>query len=166
MREPSPQERLAIAEKPMLAPFSRILLCYDGTPEGQRALRCGAMLARQLQAETHLLSVLDTACWSKGFGVLALMDFEVDAEEANKTLAEGIGKLRAWGVAATGHAEVGDAVEHIARLADSIHADLIVVGHQPQGVFARWLTGENHASLLDRVSCRVLFEVADYSLAD
>ncbi|HEY4298619.1 MAG TPA: universal stress protein [Paraburkholderia sp.] len=145
----------------MLAPFSRILLCYDGTPEGQRALRCGAMLARQLQAETHLLSILDTTCWSSGFGVLASMNFDVDEEEANKTLAEGINRLRGWGVAATGHAEVGSAVEHIVRLAHSIHADLIVVGHQPLGVFARWWTGDNHASLLDRVSCRVLFEVAD-----
>ena len=145
----------------MLAPFSRILLCYDGTPEGQRALRCGAMLARQLQAETHLLSVLDTTCWSSGFGVLASMNFEIDEQEANKTLKEGIDRLRAWGVVATGHSEVGNAVGHIARLAHFIHADLIVVGHQPQGAFARWWTGENHASLLDRVSCRVLFEVAN-----
>lgn len=145
----------------MLAPFSRILLCYDGTPEGQRALRCGAMLARQLQADTHLLSILDTSSWSNGFGVLTSMNFEVDEKEANKALTDGINRLRGWGVAATGHVEVGNAVEHIARLARSLHADLIVVGHQPQGVFARWWTGENHASLLDRVSCRVLFEVAD-----
>jgi hypothetical protein len=29
-------------------------------------MRCGAVLARQLQAETHLLSVLDMNCWSTG----------------------------------------------------------------------------------------------------
>ncbi|SIT45520.1 UspA domain-containing protein [Paraburkholderia ribeironis] len=145
----------------MLAPFSRILLCYDGTPEGQRALRCGAMLARQLQAETHLLSVLDTTCWSTGFGVLASMNFEVDKREAERTLDEGIDKLRAWGVVATGHLAVGGAVENIARFARLLHPDLIVVGHQTQGIFARWWTGENHATLLDRVSCRVLFEVVD-----
>ncbi|MFL9932971.1 universal stress protein [Paraburkholderia sp. RL18-103-BIB-C] len=145
----------------MLAPFSRILLCCDGTPEGQRALSCGAMHARQLQAETHLLSILDTTCWSSGLAVLASMNFQIDEEEASKTLAEGIDKLRTWGLVATGHVEVGNAVEHIARWAQSIHAVLIVVGHQPQGVFARWWSGENHASLLDRVSCRVLFEVAD-----
>ncbi|OAJ56915.1 universal stress protein UspA [Paraburkholderia ginsengiterrae] len=149
----------------MLAPFSRILLCYDGTPEGQRALRCGAMLARQLQAETHLLSIMDTTCWSNGFGVLASASFEMDERDARKTLEEGIVRLHAWGVSAQGHFEVGSAVEHIARLAHAIHADLIVLGHQPQGVFARWWTGENHAGLLDRVPCRVLFEVAD-SLVD
>lgn len=145
----------------MLAPFSRILLCYDGTPEGQRALRCGAMLARQLHADTHLLSILDTTCWSTGFGVLASMNFDDDVDAANKALVDGINRLRGWEVVATGHVEVGNAVEHIVRLARSLRPDLIVVGHQPHGVFARWWTGENHASLLDRVSCRVLFEVAE-----
>ena len=145
----------------MLAPFSRILLCYDGTPEGQRALRCGAMLARQLQAETHLLSILDTTCWSNGFGVLMPTNFEVDELEAKKTLEEGISRLHAWGVNAKGHSEVGSAIDNIAHLANVIRADLIVVGHHPQGIFARWWSGENHASLLDRVSCGVLFEVTD-----
>jgi hypothetical protein len=40
-----------------MAPFNRILLCYDATPEGRLALRCGAALAQQLQTETHLLSI-------------------------------------------------------------------------------------------------------------
>jgi nucleotide-binding universal stress UspA family protein len=95
---------------------------------------------------------------------LVSMNFELDELEANKTLQQGIDRLRAWGVLATGHSEVGSAVEHIARVARSIHADLIVVGHQPQGIFARWWTGENHASLLDRVECRVLFEVTDLAV--
>lgn len=145
----------------MLAPFSCILLCYDGSPEGQRALRCGAMLARQLRAETHLLSILDTTSWPSGFAVLASMNFEADELEAKQTLKEGQNRLEAWGVTAAGHYGVGSAVDHIARLAYSIHADLIVVGHHPQGTFARWCNGENHAKLIDRVPCRVLFEVAD-----
>lgn len=38
--------------------FNWILLCYDATPAGRRALHCGAALAQRLQAETHLLSIL------------------------------------------------------------------------------------------------------------
>lgn len=144
----------------MLAPFTRILLCYDATPEGQRALRCGAMLARQLQAETHLLSVLDVTYWPCGFDVLSSMKFEMDEMEAKKTLDQGLDRLRVWGVTATGHSVVGSAVDQIARLANLLHADLIVIGHHPHGLFSRWWSGENHALLLDRVSCDVLFEVA------
>ncbi|MGF6754170.1 universal stress protein [Paraburkholderia sp. GAS334] len=143
-----------------MAPFNRILLCYDATPEGQLALRCGAALAQQLHAETHLLSIFDCTYWSSGFDVLSSMKFEIDEQAARETLREGIERLRAWGVTATGHYSTGNAVDHISRLADSLKVDLIVIGHHPHGFFARWWEGENHALLLDRVSCGVLFEVA------
>ncbi|MFM0732620.1 universal stress protein [Paraburkholderia sediminicola] len=144
-----------------MAPFNRILLCYDATPEGRLALRCGAALAQQLQAETHLLSFLDSTYWSSGFDVLSSINFEVDELAAKETLSEGIDRLQAWGVTATGHYSTGNAVDQICRLADSLKVDLIIIGHHPHGLFARWWTGENHALLLDRVSCGVLFEVAD-----
>lgn len=144
-----------------MAPFNRILLCYDATPEGRIALRCGAALAQQLQAETHLLSIFDRTDWSSGFDVLSSMKFEVDEQVARETLREGTDWLRAWSVTATGHYSVGNAVDQISRLAESLKVDLIVIGHHPHGLFARWWTGENHASLLDRVSCGVLFKVAN-----
>ncbi|OUL96404.1 universal stress protein [Paraburkholderia hospita] len=144
-----------------MAPFNRILLCYDGTPEGRLAMRCGAALAQQLEAETHLLSILDCSYWSSGFDVLSAMKFEVDEQAARETLREGIDRLRAWGVVATGHYSTGNAIDQITRLADSLKVDLIVIGHHPRGLFARWWTGENHALLLDRVSFGVLFEVAN-----
>ncbi|CAE6889711.1 hypothetical protein R69749_07536 [Paraburkholderia domus] len=143
-----------------MAPFNRILLCYDATSEGRLALRFGAALAQQLQAETHLLSIFDYTYWSSGFDVLSSMKFEVDEQAAQETLREGIDRLRAWGVTATGHYSVGNAIDQISRLAESLKVDLIVIGHHPHGFFARWWSGENHALLLDRVSCGVLFKVA------
>ena len=145
----------------IMAPFNRVLLCYDATPEGRRALRCGAALAQQLQAETHLLAIMDCAWWSGGYDALSPMKFDIDEEAAKEILREGTEKLRAWGVTATGHFVVGSAVDEIPRLANSLEVDLIVVGHRPGGFFARWWTGENHAELLNRVSCGVLFEVAE-----
>ncbi|WP_235994101.1 universal stress protein [Paraburkholderia solitsugae] len=116
-----------------MAPFNRILLCYDATPEGRLALRFGAALAQQLQAETHLLSIFDYTYWSSGFDVLSSMKFEVDEQAAQETLREGIDWLRAWGVTATGHYSVGNAIDQISRLADSLKVDLIVIGHHPHG---------------------------------
>lgn len=144
-----------------MAPFNRILLCYDATPEGRRALRCGAALAQQLQAETHLLSVLDCTWWSGGYDAMSNIKFDIDEEAAKDILRDGTEKLRAWGVTATGHFAVGSAVVEIPRFANSLKVDLIVVGHRPGGIFARWCTGENHAALLNRVSCDVLFEVSE-----
>ena len=48
--------------------FNRILLCYDATREGRRALREGADLARECHAQTHLLAVLDQAAAAMGHG--------------------------------------------------------------------------------------------------
>lgn len=144
-----------------MTPFDRILLCYDATPEGQRALRYGAALAKQLGAETHLLSVLDLAWWPAGYDAFSAMKFDIDENAANEILQEGIARLQAWGVSATGHAAVGDAAEQIANLANSLKVDLIVIGHRHGGFVARWLAGGSHLALLDRVSCGVLFEVID-----
>jgi nucleotide-binding universal stress UspA family protein len=144
-----------------MAPFDRILLCYHATPEGQRALRCGAALARQLQAETHLLAVMDGSWWTSGYDVLSAMAFELDEQAARDILRDGIDRLKACGVAATGHFSVGDTIDQIARTARTLHVDLIVIGHHPTGVFARWWNGERHALLLDRVPCGVLFEVSE-----
>lgn len=143
-----------------MVPFDRVLLCYDATPEGRLALRRGAMLAQQLRAETHLLSVFDSTYGSSGFDVLSSVKFEIDEEASRETLKEGIEKLRAWGISATGHAAVGNVVDQISRLANSLKVDLIVIGHHQRGFFARWWSGENHALLLERVSCGVLFEVS------
>ncbi|MGF6723887.1 nucleotide-binding universal stress UspA family protein [Paraburkholderia sp. GAS41] len=144
-----------------MAPFDRVLLCYDATPEGRLALRRGALLAQQLGAETHVLSVSDSTYLSNGFDVLSSVKYEIDEEASRETLKEGIERLKAWGLNATGHALVGNAVDQISRLANSLKVDLIVIGHHQRGFFARWWTGENHALLLERVSCGVLFEVSD-----
>ena len=143
-----------------MSPFNRILLCYDTTPEGRTALRCGALLAKQLDAETHLLPVLDCSYWARGFDVLSAVNFDLDDQAAREILQEGVDKLREWDVIATGHLSVGNPVDQIPRLANSLKIDLIVIGRHHEGFFERWWTGENHALLLDRVSCGVLFEVA------
>lgn len=121
-------------------------------------MRCGAALARQLQAETHLLSILDIGWSSGGYEMLSTMKFDIDEEAAKEILQDGIEKLDGWGVPAMGHFVVGSAVEEIPRLASALRADLIVIGHRPEGLFSRWWSGDNHALLLNRVSCGVLLK--------
>ncbi|MEM5461170.1 universal stress protein [Paraburkholderia phytofirmans] len=143
----------------MSTPFDRILLCYDATPEGQHALRCGAALASRLGAETHLLSILELAWWPAGYDAFSSMKFDVDEDAAKEILEDGIAQLASWGVTATGHFSVGSAAEQIANLANSLNADLIVIGHRHRGIVTRWLAGGSHLELLEHVSCGVLFEV-------
>jgi len=142
-----------------MALFSRVLLCYDGSRDGRRALRYGAELARQLGAEAHLLAVLEHASWIQGFDALAGEAVLVETESARRILQEGVARLRARGIETTGHFATGYPIDEIARLANSLHVDLIVVGHSRCGVLKRWWAGKGNGLLLDKVSCSVLVAI-------
>lgn len=138
--------------------YRKILLAYNGTKEGKRALLECADLASFLQAETHLLAVASmppSLFLTEGFVPEELLEEEKKRTQA--VLDEGIRTLRDRGFNATGHLAVGEPVEEICRHAKSIGADLIVVGHNQNTSFAaRWWKGSVGASLLDYAPCSIL----------
>jgi len=69
---------------------------------------------------------------------------------------EGLKKLAAKGIHATGHFAIGDPLDQIPYFAKELNVDLIVVGHHRAGRLARWWGGRTDGLLLDRVSCSVL----------
>jgi nucleotide-binding universal stress UspA family protein len=140
--------------------FNRILLCYDTTREGRRALRYGADLAQQLGAQTHLLAVRDNAYLTVGYDVLVAQAAEAEEQLAKDILHEGVERLKARGVSATGYFAIGNPLDQIPHFAERLKADLIVVGHKPCGVLARWWNGPGNGLLLDRVKCSVLVAIA------
>jgi nucleotide-binding universal stress UspA family protein len=142
----------------MTGAFSKILLCYDSSREGRRALIQGAELAQQMGAETHLLAI------ASGFAssmVDAPSEVVVRNDEKNikDVLREGVERLRARGLAATGHLVFGKPMDQIPAVARSLGVDLIVVGHRPCGPIARWWSGPSSAQLLDRVDCSILVSI-------
>ncbi|RKF50942.1 universal stress protein [Paraburkholderia fungorum] len=139
-----------------MSAFGRILLCYDATREGRRALRHGASLAEQMKAETHLLAVLNNPAWSQGADIASAVPFDTLEQSAREILRDGVEKLAARGVIATPHFAIGDPLDHIPFFARELKVDLIVVGHRPSGPVRRWWSGKNDRLLLDRVSCAVL----------
>lgn len=136
--------------------FNRILLCYDGTREGQHALKDGACLAQELQAQVHVLCVLNDSSWVQGADITSAVSVDLITESARSLLDEGLKKLAARGIWATGHFAVGDPLDQIPFFANDLKVDLIVVGHRHTSRLARWWGGRNDGLLLDRVSCSVL----------
>jgi nucleotide-binding universal stress UspA family protein len=140
-----------------MASYQKILLCYDGTREGRKALRCGADLALDLKAETHLLSVVDMrTSIAQSAGLLTDVACGHFEEAAREILQEGVNWLTERGVQAHGHFACGHPVDEIAHLADELQADLVVVGHRCRSGLARWWMGSGNTQLLDRVSCSIL----------
>jgi nucleotide-binding universal stress UspA family protein len=138
--------------------YRKILLAYNGSAEGKRALLECADLASFLQAETHLLAVASTPpslFLTEGFVPEELL--EEEKKRSQQILDEGIKTLRERGFNATGHLAVGQPVEEICRMAKELQADLIVVGHNQGTSFAaRWWKGSVGASLLDYAPCSLL----------
>ena len=142
--------------------YSKILLAYNGSQEGKRALLECADLAGFLGAETHLLAVASmppSLFLTEGFVPEELLEEEKKRTQA--VLDEGIRTLHDRGFNAVGHLAVGEPVEEICRLAKEVGADLIVVGHnQSTSWAARWWKGSVGASLLDYAPCSILIALS------
>jgi nucleotide-binding universal stress UspA family protein len=137
--------------------YQHILLAYDGTLEGRRALREGAHLAKMFGAKVTLMAVVDP-----GYGAGFVVDpigayFPPDQTESfQKVLDEGVERLTRMSLPHQARLERGQPSERIAAVARDISADLVVVGHQRQGVVAGWLLGSVASDLTNSLECSLL----------
>ena len=140
--------------------YRKILLCYDGSREGRKALRQGANLALDLNAETHVLAVVDMrSSIAQSAGLLTDVACGRFEDAARDILQEGVDWLRERGLQAQGHFAFGHPIDEIAALADNLKVDLVVVGHRCRSGLARWWMGAGNTPLLDRVKCSILVAV-------
>jgi len=145
--------------------YKRILLAYDGSEPGQRALLDCQEIAQLNHSELFLVAVMPLTSAYVGFegGV-----YESSAEEReqirqkyNDILADGLHRLAESGRSATGELIVGESVDAITQFAQKIDADLIVVGHKHlDGWAARWWRGSMSRSLIEYAHCSVLVVIA------
>jgi nucleotide-binding universal stress UspA family protein len=142
--------------------YTKVLLAYDGSIQGRRALREGAKLAQLCDAEVFLLAVVEISSIMTPEAGLAI-PIEQQAADYKAILAEGTERLKALGFSPTSRLEVGDAGQKIAEVAEEIGANLVVVGHRPQGPLARWF-GSVGSYLVKRLRCSVL--VAQTEIGD
>jgi nucleotide-binding universal stress UspA family protein len=136
--------------------FRKVLLCYDGSAEGRRALRQGADIAIAMHSATFLLAIcraLPTSLVLEGVTPYFVND---RFSRAQALLDEGVAWLRERGLAAEGELVEGDAIVQIADTAKRVAADLIVVGYRRRSAIARWWSSSDEESLLERVDCSVL----------
>ena len=97
--------------------YRKVLLAYDGSIEGRRALREGAKLAQLCRAEVFLLAVAELSSIVTPDAGLAI---PIDEQTANykSILAEGVERLKALGFSPTARLEAGDPGQTIADVAE------------------------------------------------
>jgi nucleotide-binding universal stress UspA family protein len=139
--------------------YKRILLAYDGSEAGQKALLDCQEIAQWSNAELHLVAVMPPASALIG-GEGYVYDPRIEEEERREyknILEEGLKRLTEGGRVAQGEVLVGDAVDEVSRHAAKIKADLIVVGHKHLSSWAaRWWRGSVSKALIEHAPCSVL----------
>jgi nucleotide-binding universal stress UspA family protein len=138
--------------------YRKILLAFDGSPDGREALVQAESLASACGAAVHLLAIIDP---SESMLIVEAISFVPENQRfvIQTVLDEGVKRLRRAGCMATSELKYGKPAERIILSAREIDADLIVVGHRDQGTLARWLNGSVGESILHEPPCSLLVAV-------
>jgi nucleotide-binding universal stress UspA family protein len=142
-----------------MSSFKNLLLCYDSTLEGRRALIQGAELAEALKAETRLLAIAGTIVGGAMVDMPSEEALRAEDKTVREVLRDGVERLRGRGLVATGHLAFGRPMDQIAAMARKYKVDLIIIGHRPSVGLARWWAGPGNTQLLDLVTCSVLVSI-------
>lgn len=143
--------------------YKRILLAYDGSDAGQKALLDCRDLAQWSQSEVCLIAVMPSAMSFVGLEG-GVYDVELEEREKKKyqaVLEDGLRRLSEAGYTAKGEVVVGEAIDEITKYAKKIEASLIVVGHKHlESWAARWWRGSISGALIEHAPCSVLVTIA------
>ena len=143
--------------------YKKILLAYDGSESGQRALLDCHEIAQWSQSELRLIAVMQLPMSGLTLEGGLYDDTLQQSEKARyqAILDAGLRKLTDAGLTARGEVVMGDAVSEITRCASAIQADLIVVGHKHlSGWAARWWRGSVSKALIEQAPCSVLVVIS------
>jgi nucleotide-binding universal stress UspA family protein len=146
--------------------YKSILLAYDGSIEGVRALREGALLAHTCGARVVLLSVIPdrTSAVEMAQGAGDAVGGQIDGYK--QLLHQAVAWLKERNFDAEPRLVIGDPARSIGAVAKEISADLVVVGHHRKGFLSRWWSGSTRDYLSDHVSCSILIACAATSVED
>ena len=147
----------------------RILAAVDGSPISRTVLRWTETLARMLDAQVTVFSVVDDATYahSAAATLAATADAGAASEELEQAMrTEGIAWLRKLGATAvsperfTASITFGKPGDAILAMADERYADLIVIGRHGTGALGPALLGSTIGTVLHGAPCPV-FVVAE-----
>ncbi len=144
--------------------YRRIILAYDGSSSGQKALLGMKDLGQWQQAKITLVAVMPVAEMEVGaveMGYLGHVSTPALENELRAILKEGVQTLTTLGFVADGALLKDETIGAITSYAREQQADLIVVGHKHEkSLLRRWWSGSTAKSLVEESPCNVLVRVS------
>jgi nucleotide-binding universal stress UspA family protein len=121
--------------------FRKILIANDGSEGGRRALAAAIWLAKQFDAELHMISAEE------------LPQFPTSIDEL---VEQGQAQARAQGLDLHGHIVFGHVVSTIVNFVEQQHFDLLVVGFMGHSALYNRLIGSTSDRLVEHAPCSVI----------
>jgi len=136
----------------------KILLAHDGSGHADKAMERAAGIAAMTNAELTVISVTPDLCLPTA--ELSLEECEsmvkAFARETESAMEKVVASLAAKGVKAGAVVENGRAVDKILETAESIGADLIVLGSHGRHGASRIFLGSVSGKVAEHAKCDVL----------
>lgn len=143
--------------------YQRILLAYDGSPTGAKALvECG-LLARSCSAEVVLLAVVPVTSSTRMAEAVYCGVAGQQIDEYKALLEKAQERLKRLCLDVKARLIVGEPIPVIAGVAQEMNADLVVIAHHSQSMLSRWWSGSGQAYLSDHIPCSLLIAKAAVS---
>lgn len=143
--------------------YKTIVLAYNGSEAGQRALLDCQEIGQWSSSRLHLVAVMAPPMAMVAVDAWALGSTAESEEQAHyqSVLDAGLQRLREAGLEAQGQVVVGHAVDAIVAVAKAVHAELIVLGHKHlESWTERWWRGPSVSkSLIEVAPCSVLIVI-------
>lgn len=137
--------------------FTKILAAVDGSDISAHAVDKAVDLAKQNNAELHIIYVIETGFISPGPGDsvrdLVHQRFEREGEEILETLGK---KAEESGISVVKHLEVGHAGNTIVENAEKLGCDLIIVESLGKSKLDRLLLGSVSSHVVNYAKTNIL----------
>jgi nucleotide-binding universal stress UspA family protein len=138
--------------------MNKILIATDGSASAREAVEFGLELALEQHVEVvfaHVVPAYDALPTTLSFGMTGALPHEPCAAD-RQPLVEAVGLAEELGVHARSALLVGDPVDEIVAYADSVDADVLVLGSRGHGAIASALLGSVSRGVLHETRRRVL----------
>jgi nucleotide-binding universal stress UspA family protein len=135
--------------------FEKILIANDGSQGAARALSAAIGLAKQLQAELHMICVEELPRFPTSMD--EVIEDQIDEEHRFvSVITTAKAQSQAAGIALRSHVLPGHAVPTICEFVERERVDLLIVGYMGHSALYNRLIGSTTDRLVELAQCTVL----------